>query len=171
MNNPKQEKLVVLGIDPGSTRAGYGVVVFNGRTPHYVTAGIVATKERDKNLILSDLHTSFEALLKKINPDIVGIEKLFFVKNMKTGLEVAQSRGVLILSCVRRSLPLYEFTPKEVKQMIAGDGSADKKAVEKMVRATLGIGDIHQPDDAYDALAMALAAGYTHQRPIQLSTR
>ncbi len=171
MNRVRQKKFVVLGIDPGSTRAGYGVVVFDGHTPHYVTAGIVATKERDKNLILGDLDSSFKKLLKQTAPDIIGIEKLFFVKNTKTGLEVAQSRGVLILSCVQHNLPLYEFTPKEVKQMIAGDGGADKKAVEKMVRATLRIGDIQQPDDAYDALAIALATGYTYQQPPQLSTR
>lgn len=171
MNNAKREGLVVLGVDPGSTRAGYGVIVFNGRAPRYITAGIIATKQRDKNLILGDLDASFKKLLKESAPDIIGIEKLFFVKNMKTGLEVAQSRGVLILSCVQQSLPLYEFTPKEVKQMIAGDGGADKKAIEKMVRATLSIGDIHQPDDAYDALAIALAAGYSHQRPPQLSAR
>jgi len=165
MNNTHLKKLTVLGIDPGSTRAGYGVISFDGRAPHYLTAGIIATSQRDKNLILGDLDFSFKKLLKATNPDIVGIEKLFFVKNMKTGLEVAQSRGVLILSCVQHTLPLYEFTPKEVKQMITGDGGADKKAIEKMVRATLGIGDIHQPDDAYDALAIALAAGYTHQLP------
>ena len=171
MNKISQKKFVVLGIDPGSTRAGYGVVAFSGRTPQYVAAGIIDTTERDKNRILGDLDASFKKLLAQTDPDIIGIEKLFFVKNMKTGLEVAQSRGVLILSCVQKNLPLYEFTPKEVKQMIAGDGAADKKAIEKMVRATLGIGDIHQPDDAYDALAIALAAGYTHQQPPQLLAR
>jgi crossover junction endodeoxyribonuclease RuvC len=168
MSKNDQKKFTALGIDPGSTRAGYGVVFFDGRTPHYLTAGIIATKQRDKNLILGDVDFSFKKLLKKTTPDIIGIEKLFFVKNMKTGLEVAQSRGVLILSCVQKGLPLYEFTPKEIKQMIVGDGGADKRAVEKMVCATLNIGNIHQPDDAYDALAIALAAGYTHLLPPKL---
>jgi crossover junction endodeoxyribonuclease RuvC len=171
MTSVPSKDIIVLGIDPGSTRAGYGVVVFSGRTPHYITAGIIATKQRDKNMLLADLDVSFKKLLKQTTPAIIGIEKLFFVNNMKTGLEVAQSRGVLLLSCAQQHLPIYEFTPKEIKQMIAGDGGADKKAIEKMVRITLGIDDIHQPDDAYDALAIALSAGYTHQRPPQLATR
>jgi len=161
------KKTIVLGIDPGSTRAGYGFIFFEKGEPHYLEAGIVETGIAKKNDALVPLHRSMEVLLAQKNVDIIGIEKLFFVKNIKTGIEVAQARGVLLLSLLQKKAPLYEFTPKEIKQMICGDGSADKKQVERMVRATLGISDIHQPDDAYDALAIALAAGYAHLRDIR----
>lgn len=162
MDNVNRGGLIVLGIDPGSTRAGYGVVVFKHNTPQYINAGILATRHQNKNQILLDIDKSFRVLLKNTSPAIVGIEKIFFVKNIKTAVEVAQARGVIVLSCARAKLPIYEFSPKEIKQVVTGDGSADKKTVERVVRATLSIPNIHQPDDAYDALAIALTAGYSH---------
>jgi crossover junction endodeoxyribonuclease RuvC len=156
--------MIILGIDPGSTHAGYGVIDFSKNKPSYIDGGIVSVDSKDKNIRLVELEQSFEKIIKKYKPDIVGIERLYFVKNQKTGLEVAQSRGVLLLSVAKRRLPVFEFTPNEIKHGITGYGSADKKAVTKMVRQILKIGDLNQPDDAYDALAIALMAGYNQSR-------
>ncbi len=156
--------MIILGIDPGSTRAGYGVIDFYKNKPVYIDGGIVSVDSKDKNIRLVELERSFEKIIKKHKPKLVGIERLYFVKNQKTGLEVAQSRGVLLLSVAKRGLPVFEFTPNEIKQGITGYGSADKVAVTKMVQQILKIGDINQPDDAYDALAIALMAGYDNER-------
>lgn len=156
--------MIILGIDPGSTRAGYGIIDFSKTKPLFIGGGIVSVISKDKSKRLVELEASFEKIIKKYSPEIVGIERLYFVKNQKTGLEVAQSRGVLLLSVAKRNLPIFEFTPNEIKHGITGDGSADKAAVTKMVQQILKIGDIDQPDDVYDALAIALMAGYDHSR-------
>ncbi len=156
--------MIILGIDPGSTRAGYGIIDFSKNKSVYIDGGIVSVDSKDKNTRLVELERSFEKIIKKYKPEIAGVERLYFVKNQKTGLEVAQSRGVLLLSVAKRGLPIFEFTPNEIKQGITGYGSADKIAVTKMVRQILKIGDIKQPDDAYDALAIALMAGYKNQQ-------
>ena len=156
--------MIILGIDPGSTRAGYGIIDFSKDNSKFIDGGIVLVSSKDKNRRLVELEESFEKIFKIHNPEIVGIERLYFVKNQKTGLEVAQSRGVLLLSVAKRNLPIYEFTPNEIKQGVTGYGSADKIAVTKMVQKILKIGDINQPDDVYDALAIALMAGYGHLR-------
>ena len=156
--------MIILGIDPGSTRAGYGIIDFSKNKSVYIDGGIVSVDSKDKNTRLVELERSFERIIKKYKPEVAGVERLYFVKNQKTGLEVAQSRGVLLLSVAKRGLPIFEFTPNEIKQGITGYGSADKIAVTKMVRQILKIGDIKQPDDAYDALAIALMAGYKNQQ-------
>ncbi len=156
---------IFLGIDPGSTRAGYGVVEGSGKTFSYVACGILSTSSRDKNDLLTELYSSIHALVEKFKPDAAGIEKLFFVKNMKTGLEVAQSRGVIILSLRQHRVPVYEYTPKEIKQWVTGTGAADKRAMIKLVQSSLTIpDDVAEPDDAFDGLAIALITGYATQR-------
>ncbi|OGM90618.1 crossover junction endodeoxyribonuclease RuvC [Candidatus Wolfebacteria bacterium RIFCSPHIGHO2_01_FULL_48_22] len=157
--------MIFLGIDPGSTRAGYGIVRKDGNAFSYVACGILSTSFKDKNDLLTELYSSIQLLIKKYKPSAAGIEKLFFVKNMKTGLEVAQSRGVVILSLRQHNIPVYEYTPKEIKQWLTGSGVADKKAMIRLVRSSLVMpGDIKEPDDAYDALAIALITGYTSVR-------
>jgi crossover junction endodeoxyribonuclease RuvC len=155
--------MIILGIDPGSTKAGYGIIDFSKNNPKFIDGGIILVYSKDKNLRLVELEKSFEKIFSLHKPEIVGIEKLYFVRNQKTGLEVAQSRGVLLLSIAKRKLPIYEFTPNEIKQGITGYGSADKKAVTKMVQKILNI-KVKQPDDVYDALAIALMAGYASKK-------
>ena len=94
---------------------------------------------------------------------MAGVEKLYFVKNMKTALEVAQSRGVIMMCIQEKKVPIKEFTPLEIKQGICGYGTADKEAVTKMVKRILKIKDLNEPDDTYDALAIALMAGYSEK--------
>jgi crossover junction endodeoxyribonuclease RuvC len=153
--------MIILGVDPGSTRAGYGIIDFSRTNPKYIGGGILSVESANKNQRLVELRNSFVPIIKKYSPKISGVEKLFFVKNMKTALEVAQSRGVLMLCIQEVGIPIKEFTPLEIKQGVCGYGKADKKAVIKMVKRILKIGDLHQPDDVYDALAIALMTGYS----------
>ncbi|MFA6136201.1 MAG: crossover junction endodeoxyribonuclease RuvC [Candidatus Paceibacterota bacterium] len=151
----------ILGIDPGSTRAGYGVIEFDKNHQVFISGGIIDIKSKDKNNRLAELEKGINKIIKKNGPDLVGIEKLYFVKNMKTALEVAQSRGVLILCCVKEKIPILEFTPLEIKQGITGWGGADKKSVELWVKKILKIENLKEVDDVFDALAIAIVTGYS----------
>ncbi|MDI6717658.1 MAG: crossover junction endodeoxyribonuclease RuvC [Patescibacteria group bacterium] len=148
----------ILGIDPGSTRAGYGVIETNGRDITLLNCGLLKVTAKDKQKKLVDLGNSYLKLLKKEKPDLVALEKLFFVKNIKTGLEVAEARGVINLITAQNKIKTIEFAPSEVKLNVAGYGSADKKAIEKMVCIILNRKDIKGPDDVFDAIAIAIAA-------------
>jgi len=153
--------MIILGIDPGSTRAGYGVIEFSRSRSYYIDGGIVQTAARNKNELLVDLYESFRRVLEQHKPDIVGIEKLYFSKNLKTATEVSQARGVLILCVQQKRIPMRELTPLEVKQGLTGWGRADKKSVEKAVRQELKLPKaLRAHDDVFDALATALVTGY-----------
>jgi crossover junction endodeoxyribonuclease RuvC len=148
----------ILGIDPGSTRIGYGLIDKNGSDLKFLKAGLLKISSKNKNQRLLDLENSFTELLKKEKPDLVAVEKLYFAKNLKTALEVGQSRGVLILLITKSKLPLIEISPSEAKLIVAGDGRASKDAVAKMVGYCLKIDTARQIDDVTDALALAIAA-------------
>lgn len=148
----------ILGIDPGSTRVGYGLIKKEKNSLKFIRAGLLKITAKNKNQKLVDLEKSFSQLLKKEKPDLVALEKLYFVKNLKTALEVSQSRGVLVLVILKNKLPLIEISPSEVKLMVSGDGRASKKAVAKMVGYFLKINTAKQIDDISDALALAIAA-------------
>ncbi len=148
--------MIILGIDPGSTRIGYGLIEKSGGKLKFIKAGLLKIKAKDKCERLVDLEKSFSVLIKKEKPDQVVMEKLYFVKNQKTGLEVAQSRGVLTLLITKNKIPLLELTPLEIKQGVTGYGMADKKSVAKMVAKILKIDKINDYDDATDALAAAI---------------
>ncbi|MFA5083844.1 MAG: crossover junction endodeoxyribonuclease RuvC [Candidatus Paceibacterota bacterium] len=148
----------ILGIDPGSTRIGYGLIDKNGSDLKFLKAGLLKISSKNKNQRLLDLENSFTELLKKEKPDLVAVEKLYFAKNLKTALEVGQSRGVLILLISKSKLPLIEISPSEAKLIVAGDGRASKDAVAKMVGYCLKIDTARQIDDVTDALALAIAA-------------
>ncbi len=146
----------ILGIDPGSVRAGYGLIEKTGGNLKFLKAGILKINSKDGGERLVELEKSFLALLKKEKPELVVVEKLYFTKNQKTGLEVAQSRGVLTLLITKCKIPLLEFTPLEIKQGVTGYGLADKKSVAKMVAKILKMDKINEYDDATDALAAAI---------------
>ncbi len=148
----------ILGIDPGYAIVGFGTVSeINGRLTTS-TYGAIRTPAK---LPLADrllmIHCELDALIKKLKPDAVGLEKLYFAKNAKTAMDVGQARGVILLTCMQHHLPVYEFTPLQVKQAVCGYGGADKAQVQKMVRALLGLKEIPKPDDTADALAVAIA--------------
>jgi crossover junction endodeoxyribonuclease RuvC len=145
-----------LGIDPGTRRIGYGLVRREGNKLIFVAAGILKIKSADDISALEETKKGADALMKKYRPAAVGIEKLFFAKNQKTALAVAQARGVILLSAREQGIPIKEYAPNEVKLGVTGYGFADKNAVLKMVRLTLGKRDIKVIDDASDALALAI---------------
>lgn len=164
----------ILGIDPGSSRIGYGLIKKTGAKLTLLTTGIMEIKEKESGAKLLALAHAYTKLLKKNAPDTIGIEKLFFTKNIKTGMVVAQSRGLLIyLSLVHlRAIHhtpatanhLLEFTPQKIKQAVTNYGSADKKAVARMVRLLLNAPKLKELDDATDALAVAICtANHIHQ--------
>lgn len=156
--------MIALGIDPGTRRVGYGVVECGGKNGNatgannaqFIAAGILTITATDDVPALEEIKKGIDALIKKYKPDVVAIEKLFFAKNTKTALAVAQARGVILLATKERGVRIKEYTPNEVKLGVTGYGSADKKAVLKMVRLILGKHDLAVIDDASDALALAI---------------
>lgn len=148
----------ILGIDPGSTRIGYGLIESKGSKLELIKSGLLKIESDNKEERLLELANSFEKLLDAEKPDLVSVEKLYFVKNIKTGMDVAQSRGIIILLCRRKKVEIVEYAPSEIKMNITGSGNADKKAVAKMVKMTLKTDKITGPDDVYDAIAIAITA-------------
>lgn len=146
----------ILGIDPGSSRCGYGLIEKDGSKITLIKAGLIEIKESDINQKLLYLSNDYKKILQKNKPNIVGIEKIFFSKNTKTAIEIAQARGVLILETLKRALPIIEFTPQEIKQGVTNYGSADKKAVAKMVKIILNQPNLNVIDDVTDAIAVAI---------------
>ena len=157
----------ILGIDPGSTRIGYGLIKKEKNELSFLQAGLLKISAKNKNQRLLDLEKSFSRLLKKEEPDLVALEKLYFVKNQKTALEVSQSRGVLVLTILKNNLPLLEIAPSEAKSMVASNGRASKQAVAKMVGYFLKIDTAKQIDDITDALALAIAASNMVNNPLK----
>lgn len=148
----------ILGVDPGSSRCGYGLIKKDGSKLSFIKAGLIEIKESDINQKLFYLANDYKKILQQTKPDLVGIEKIFFSKNIKTAIEVAQARGVLILETLRQKISIVEFTPQEVKQAVTNYGSADKKAVAKMVNIILNRQNINVIDDVSDAIAVAITA-------------
>lgn len=151
--------MLILGIDPGTTRAGYGVIQDGNGSLRLVAAGILKVPlSGDKADVLGAIRNGIAELCGKHNPDIVAIEKLFFAKNRKTALAVAEARGVMLMAAREAGATIREYSPNEVKMAVTGYGGADKKAVLKMVRFILRSPDLKVIDDASDALAIAIAA-------------
>ena len=147
----------ILGIDPGSTRVGYGLIEA-GNPPKPLKFGILEITAKGDGK-LSELGDRFKKLVTDLNPDAIAMEKLFFQTNRKTGIEVAESRGVMKLIALQTGKLFFEYGPREVKLAVTNDGLADKKSVTKMVCRLLGLQSIAGPDDAADALAVAITAG------------
>jgi crossover junction endodeoxyribonuclease RuvC len=150
--------MISLGIDPGTRRVGFGVVEKNFGNVRFIDAGILEIPSVDDIDALRDVKREMDRIIKKYEPGIMGVERLYFAKNQKTALAVAQARGVILLSASERNLPIKEYAPNEIKLGVTGYGSADKKAVLKMVELALGERNLKVIDDASDALAIAIMA-------------
>ncbi len=148
--------MIILGIDPGTARIGYGLIKKEGGAASLLDAGILKIKTRDRQRALLEIKNELAALIKKSRPAVLAVEKLFFSKNQKTAMEVAQARGVILLAGLEAGLEIRECSPNEVKSGLTGYGWADKRAVAKMVKLTLGAPDLKIIDDASDALAIAI---------------
>ncbi|MFA6547814.1 MAG: crossover junction endodeoxyribonuclease RuvC [Candidatus Magasanikbacteria bacterium] len=156
---PKQE--IILGIDPGFGRVGFGVIE-KLKTGEWKSLDYGCIETSPKKIFVDRLLEIYEAvgfLIKKYKPSRVAVEKLFFFRNVTTAIEVGQARGVILLCAVQIGLPIDEFTPLQIKQAITGYGKAEKQQMQKMVAIILGIKGKIKSDDAADALAVALCAG------------
>lgn len=149
--------MIIMGIDPGSTRIGYGIIKTNGGLSA-IDYGIIEIKRKKPAELILKAAEEISKLVKKYHPDMAGIEKIYFSKNVKTGIEVSQTSGAIILEIARQNIPIKELSPSEVKLAVTGYGLADKKAVAKMTARFLGLEKIKGLDDASDALAIAIAA-------------
>lgn len=147
----------ILGLDPGTATTGWGFVSEKKKQCQMEAFGCINT-EKNKPAAdrLLEIAEDLEALIRQHNPDEVAIEDLFFFKNLKTAVKVAQARGVLIVVCRKLKIPVFEYTPLQVKQALTGYGRAEKKQVQVMVKNLLCLEDIPKPDDAADALAVAI---------------
>ncbi|TSC92578.1 MAG: crossover junction endodeoxyribonuclease RuvC [Candidatus Berkelbacteria bacterium Licking1014_85] len=160
----------ILGIDPGTTRCGWGIIEIQNPKParHRYAQAIAGgcqmlnfgIFENGKEVLVGDrlreLHLQIDALIKKEQPDEMAIEEIFFMNNIKTAISVAQARGVLIAVAKLNNIPVFEYKPTEIKIALTGYGHADKTQMQKMVKLLLKLDEIPQPDDVADALAVAI---------------
>jgi crossover junction endodeoxyribonuclease RuvC len=155
--------MIILGIDPGLATLGYGVIEKDNKgNCRAVDCGVVVTpKHEGMPVRLAVLEEGVNAVLDKYNPDEIAMEELFFSKNITTGIAVAHARGVALLTCVKRCGKLYEYTPMQIKQALTGYGKADKKQIQSVVTSMLKLKSVPKPDDAADALAIALCHANT----------
>ena len=159
--NPKGVTVLrILGLDPGIAIVGFGAIEAQSSQFHPLTYGAIRT---EAGLPLSErleiIYQDLNQLLDTIRPEAVAIEELFFNTNITTGISVAHGRGVLLLACRQKGVPIYEYTPLQVKQSVVGYGRAEKRQVMEMVRRMLHLSEVPKPDDAADALAIALCHG------------
>lgn len=154
--------MIILGIDPGIATLGYGVIEKDERgNCRAVDYGVVVTpKEESLPVRLAMLEEGVSKVLEKYHPDEVAMEELFFSKNITTGIAVAHARGVALLTCVKACGRLYEYTPMQIKQALTGYGRADKKQIQSVVTSILHLKTVPKPDDAADALAIALCHSF-----------
>ena len=149
--------MIVIGIDPGLARVGYGVIEVRNRKPVPLCYGCIETgKEETTAGRLLQIYTEAAKLLERYPPAQIAMEKLFFSKNITSAMSVSEARGVLLLLAEQKKIPVTEYTPNQVKQAITGSGRADKRQVQEMIMRLLHLDEIPQPDDAADALSIAL---------------
>ena len=150
--------MIALGIDPGTRRVGFGVVERNFGDIKFIAADIMEIISTEDIPALCEIKKQADRIIKKYKPNIIGVERLFFAKNQKTAIAVAQARGVILLAAAEAGIFIKEYAPNEIKSGITGYGSADKKAILKMVQLTLNKPGLTMIDDASDALAIAIMA-------------
>ena len=153
--------MIILGIDPGYAIVGYGIIDTTKKNMVVDYGAITTPKEDPMPVRLDAIDSSLKYLFEKYKPDVVAIEELFYFKNQKTVIPVAQARGVILLACQRYCGNIYEYTPLQIKQALTGQGRAEKAQVQYMVKAILGLNSIPKPDDAADALAVAICHSQT----------
>lgn len=148
---------LVLGIDPGFATTGYAFILEKARQIKIIEYGVISTSAKlgfPQRLVI--INRELTNLIKQFKPTSFAIEKIYFAKNAKTAIDVGQARGVLLLTAILHNLPIYEFTPLQIKQAICGYGQADKCQIQNMLKNILKLKEIPKPDDAADALAIAI---------------
>jgi crossover junction endodeoxyribonuclease RuvC len=159
-----EEPQLILGIDPGTRRTGYGLLRAVGRRLEPVDFGVIAPSEGlsgpQKHLVLFQ---GIEEILEKYKPDAVAVETQFVGKNVQSALKLGMARGVLVLAAARRDIPIFEYAPTKAKLAVVGKGSASKEQVQKMVQLLLQLDKLPEPEDAADALALAICHSHTRR--------
>ena len=151
-----------LGIDPGTSLIGFGIIESAPRSFVALDYGVFRTKPNLPNTErVIAVHDFFKKLIKKYQPDQAGIEKLFFFKNAKTVTQVSEIKGVILLALQQQGVPTYEFTPLQIKQAVSNYGRAEKNQVQQIVKMILGLKELPRPDDTADALAIAICCANT----------
>lgn len=154
--------MIILGIDPGTSRVGYGFIESNGPLK-LLRYGVIEAKEKTLAGKISNLTVQMRRLIDETKPELAAIEKLYFAKNQKTAIDVAQARGAILSLLLEKNVATVEYSPNEVKSQVTGYGLADKRGIAKMVKAILKVGELPGYDDASDALAIAITAA-NHRR-------
>ena len=159
--------MIVLGIDPGTARTGYGLVSREGSALRMVDHGCIETiDDRPLGARLLLIHEALVDLIETYRPDVVGVERLFFNRNVQTASAVGQARGVVLLAAAQHGLPVFEHGPHEVKLAVTGYGRASKDQVQRMVQIVLSLAEPPRPDDAADALAVAVCTAHAAPREV-----
>jgi crossover junction endodeoxyribonuclease RuvC len=157
----------ILGVDPGTVSMGYGIIEANGDKLVPVGCGALASKARSPiGERLRFLYAELTRIIVQYQPDTVAVEQPFVARNVKSALAVGRAQAVAILAAANQQIPVYEYTPTQVKQQVADYGASSKEQVQEMVRLQLGLADVPRPDDAADALAVALC----HIREMHISS-
>ena len=154
--------MIILGIDPGYAIIGYGVIGYEANRFSVLKYGAVTTNAGVKfTERLSCIYSDVDSIMKKCKPDAVAIEKLYFNTNTTTAIDVAQARGVILLAAIHNNIPVFEYTPLQVKSAVTGYGRAEKKQVMDMIKNILKLEKIPKPDDTADALAIAVCHAHS----------
>jgi crossover junction endodeoxyribonuclease RuvC len=156
--------MIVLGIDPGTAIVGFGLIEKEnrGQKLRLIKYGCIETSAKFSTAErLKIIHEELSSLLKKYKPDIAAVEDIFFFKNLKTAIKISQARGVILLAIAEKKITVAEFTPLQIKQAVTCYGRAEKIQVQKMVKTLLGLNEIPKPDDAADALAVAICCAHS----------
>ena len=154
--------MIILGIDPGTAICGYGLIDYSGGLLSALKYGAVTTNAKARMQDrLEKIYDEVDSLIKEYQPDLVGIEKLYFGRNVTTAIPVGQARGVVLLAAAKNRIDILERTPKEIKQSVTGYGGAVKEQVIYMVTQLLHLDEPPKPDDVADALAVAICAAHT----------
>lgn len=153
--------MIILGIDPGTSSIGYSILDCTNRSPKLLTAKLLPVMSGASEDRLIDMHHEIKKIIKEWKPTFASVEKLFFAKNAKTAMAVSEARGVILLTAKLMGIKVYEYTPLTIKKVVTGDGNADKKQMQKMVRLTLAETiAIPSQDDVFDSIASALCCFY-----------
>ena len=156
--------MIILGIDPGIATLGYGVIEVTSTSIKMLDYGAVITPKDDSlPLRLKKIEKGVSLILEKYKPEEIAVEELFFVKNITNGIAVAHARGVVLLTAIKECGKIFEYTPLQIKQALTGYGRADKNQIQQMVKTMLCLKGIPRPDDAADALAVALCHSQTNK--------
>lgn len=165
--------MVVLGIDPGLATVGYGVVSCDEKSKlKLIDYGTILTQAKEAMPVrLLQIAQGITQLIELFSPDCIAFEELFFNKNVKTAINVAQARGAAVLAAAEKTTELYEYTPLQVKQAVVGYGRADKAQVQYMVKMLLCLQEVPKPDDAADAVAVAICHAHSARTAGILNTK